>query len=172
MIDNKIGPADPGAIRRAFSHFPSGVAVLAAEVDGTKHALVASSFMVGVSLAPTLVAVAVQKSSGTWTPLKDAPWLGVSIFGRGQGDLTRKLAGRDRAARFEQVAIEAGDNGAIFVDDAALWLECSIHRAEDAGDHFMVLLEVSRLGVGATEPLVWHGSTFRELATAGSIDVS
>ena len=172
MTQSKVGPADAKAIRQAFSHFPSGVAVLAADTDGTKHAIVASSFMVGVSLEPTLVAVAVQKSSETWAPMKDTPWLGVSIFGRGQSDLTRKLAGKDRATRFEQVAIETRDNGAIFIEDAALWLECSIHRVEDAGDHWLVLLEVSQLGVGANEPLVWHGSTFRELAAAGSIDVS
>lgn len=166
-MPHKIQPADARSVRHAFSHFPSGVAVLAAESDGVKHAIVASSFMVGVSLEPTLVAVAVQRSSETWAFLKDAPWLGVSIIGRGQGELTRKLAGKDRAARFEQVAADTRANGAIFLDDAALWLECSIHRVDDAGDHWLAMLEVSQLGVGVDEPLVWHGSTFRELVAAG-----
>lgn len=155
---------DPMIVRQAFAQFPSGVAALAADIDGAKHALVASSFMVGVSLEPCLVAVAVQKTSETWDHIAKAGRLGVSIFGKGQGGLTRQLASKDRAARFEQVAIEVSDDGAIFIDGAALWLDCSISAVTEAGDHWMVLLEAHRLGAGENEPLVWHGSTFRELA--------
>ena len=39
---------DPQLLRQAFSHFPSGVAAFAAEVDGTLEGMVASSFSVGV----------------------------------------------------------------------------------------------------------------------------
>ena len=70
---------DPMLVRKAFAQFPSGVAVLAVDIDNEKHALVASSFMVGVSLEPCLVSVAVQKSSETWEVIKGARSLGVSI---------------------------------------------------------------------------------------------
>lgn len=163
---------DPRAVRDAFAQFPSGVAVLAADIDGEKHALVASSFMVGVSLEPCLVAVAVQKASVTWEQISKAGRLGVSIFGKGQGGLTRQLAHKDRAARFEQVAIEVSDGGAVFIDNAALWLDCSISAVSEAGDHWMVLLEAHRLGAGENEPLVWHGSTFRELASPPAVDAA
>lgn len=162
---------DPMLVRNTFAHFPSGVAVLAVDVNDEKHALVASSFMVGVSLEPCLVAVAVQKSSETWELIRKAGSLGVSIFGKGQGDLTRKLAGKNRAARFDEVAIEVDDDGAVFIEDAALWLECSVHEVSEAGDHWMALLQVNRLGVGENEPLIWHGAKFRELVNAQSIDV-
>ncbi|MFI1465478.1 flavin reductase family protein [Nocardia carnea] len=162
---------DPAVVRKTFAQFPSGVAVLAADIAGGKHALVASSFMVGVSLEPCLCAVAVQKSSETWGVIKEAGSLGVSILGKGQSDLTRKLASKDRASRFEQVAIEVGEAGAVFIEDAALWLECSIHEVTEAGDHWMVLLEVNKLGIGENEPLIWHGAKFRELVDARTIDV-
>ena len=157
--------SDPSAIREAFAQFPSGVAVIATHHEDERHAMVASSFMVGVSLHPCLVAVAVQKTSETWIRIKDADRVGVSIFGRGQGDLVRQLASKDRAGRFERVAIEVDPRGAVFLEEAALWLECTVHRASDAGDHWMILLEVQRLGVGENEPLVWHGTGFRELAS-------
>ena len=35
----------------------------------------------------------------------------------------------------------------------------------------MALLEVTKLGVGDNEPLIWHGAKFRELVDARSIDV-
>ncbi|MGY1814783.1 flavin reductase family protein [Blastococcus sp. SYSU D00820] len=164
--------ADAGLIRSTFAQFPSGVAVLAVERDGARHALVASSFMVGVSLQPCLVAVAVQRTSETWEHLAGSPALGVSIFGRGQGALTRKLASSDRAARFEQVAVEVDDSGAVYVEDAALWLQCSVHDVLDAGDHRMVLLRVDKAGVSGNEPLIWHGARFRELVADDSIDVA
>jgi flavin reductase (DIM6/NTAB) family NADH-FMN oxidoreductase RutF len=158
--------------RKAFSQFPSGVSVLATDRGGEKHAMVASSFMVGVSLDPCLVAVAVQKSSATWPQIRQAESIGVSIFAQGQGPLTRQLAGRDRAKRFDEVAIEINASGTVYIEDAALWLETTIHQEADAGDHWMVLLEVSRLGVNEnTEPLLWHGSRFREFATETSFDV-
>ena len=173
MTNPKVAPFadDPMLVRKAFAEFPSGVAVLAFEDEGAKHALVASSFMVGVSLEPTLVAVAVQKSSETWDKVKAAGTFGVSIFGKGQGDLTRKLAGKDRARRFEDVAIEVGDAGAVFIDDAALWLECSIYGVSEAGDHWMALLEVHKLGVSGNEPLIWHGARFRALVEDDTVDV-
>ena len=162
---------DTALVRSAFAQFPSGVSVLAVEVDGHKHALVASSFMVGVSLEPCLVAVAVQKTSETWPAFEGAPRIGVSIFGRGQGALTRQLAGKDRARRFDDVAVEVDGSGAVFVEHAALWLECSIYRISEAGDHWLALLEVHGLGVNDVEPLIWHGSKFRDLAADDTIDV-
>lgn len=163
---------DSMLVRQTFAQFPSGVAVLAIDKnDEEKHALVASSFMVGVSLDPCLVAVAVQKSSETWDEIKNAPAIGVSIFGKGQGDLTRKLASKDRASRFAEVAVEVGDKDAVFIEDAALWLETKVYDVQEAGDHWMALLEVTKMGVGDNEPLIWHGAKFRGLAEDDSIDV-
>ncbi|MFE4542306.1 flavin reductase family protein [Arthrobacter sp. NPDC056727] len=156
-------------VRQTFAQFPSGVSVLAVEKQGEKHALVASSFMVGVSLEPCLVAVAVQKSSETWDLMKDAASIGVSIFAKNQGWLTRKLASKDRASRFDGVSAEVGNNGAVFIDDAALWLETSVYDVSESGDHWMILLEVVKLGSGENDPLIWHGAKFRELAAMESI---
>lgn len=161
----EILDGDPLTVRKAFAQFPSGVAVLAAEIDEVKHALVASSFMVGVSLEPCLVAVAVQRTSSTWGTISAAPAIGVSVFGAGQGELTRKLAGKDRSARFTDVAVETSPDGAVFVQNSALWFDARVHSVSDAGDHWMVLLEVVQLGVGTTDPLVWHDARFRELVT-------
>ncbi|MEE9095830.1 flavin reductase family protein [Pseudarthrobacter phenanthrenivorans] len=160
---------DPMFVRKTFAQFPSGVVVLATEQEGQKHALVASSFMVGVSLEPCLVAVAVQKSSETWAWIKNCQSVGASVFSQGQGNLTRQLASKDRAARFEEVAVEVDDSGAVFVEDASLWFECVLYNELDAGDHWIALLEVKQMGVSDNEPLIWHGAGFRGLAKPGSI---
>lgn len=174
MSSTKVSPFrdDPMLVRKTFAQFPSGVSVLSIDRDGEKHAMVASSFMVGVSLEPCLVAVAIQKNSETWPQLRDAETIGVSIFGEGQGPLTRQLAGKDRAKRFEDVAIEVNDSGAVYIEDAAMWLETKVYSETEAGDHWMVLLEVDRLGVNEErDPLLWHGSRFREFRDETTIDV-
>lgn len=159
-------------VRQTFAQFPSGVSVLAIEKAGEKHALVASSFMVGVSLDPCLVAVAIQKSSETWDLMKDAASIGVSIFAKDQGWLTRKLASKDRASRFAGVSTETGNDGAVFIDDAAMWLETSVYDLSESGDHWMVLLEVKKLGTGDNDPLIWHRAQFRELAAPEPVAAS
>ncbi len=172
MAHRLRGLEDPALARRIFAQFPSGVAVLAVERAEEKHAFVASSFMVGVSLEPCLVAVAVQNSSATWEQMRDASAIGVSILGTGQAELARRLASRDRATRFEQVAVEVDHSGAVFIEDAAVWLRCSVYEVTDAGDHQLALLQVERAGVSGQEPLIWHGSRFRELVADGSLDIT
>lgn len=156
---------DSEVLRETFAHFPSGVAAMTAEVDGVRHALVASSFTVGVSLEPALVMFAVQKSSGTWPILKHAPRVGVSILGKDQGGLCRQLANRDKDARFANIDVHRLESGALLLPNASLWFECSIYEEHPAGDHDVVLLEIHSLHVDKdTSPLIFHGSTFRQLA--------
>ena len=62
---------NPSTLREAFGHFPSGVIAIAAEVDGTRVGLAASTF-VPVSLDPPLVSFCVQNTSTTW-PQAEGP---------------------------------------------------------------------------------------------------
>ncbi len=158
-------PADPAAIRSAFSRFPSGVAALCATVDGKAVALVASSFQVGVSLEPPLVLFSVQNSSTTWPTLKQAPRIGVSILGRDHDLVCRQLASKDKTVRFEGIRTHRLEDDEIYLDDAAVWMECAVWSEMPAGDHHIVVLEVLSLrSHDEVEPLVFHGSTFRGLA--------
>ena len=60
----------PTSLREAFGHFPSGVIAIAAEVDGIRVGLAASTF-VPVSLDPPLVSFCVQNTSETWPKLQE-----------------------------------------------------------------------------------------------------
>ena len=64
--------------------------------------------------------------------------------------------------------MRASDRGALFLNDAALWLETSVYAELPAGDHHMVLLEVHGVHDHSSEhePLVFHRSAFRNLRTA------
>lgn len=157
-------PLNQAELRRAFAEYPSGVVVLAAERAGRIRSIVASTFTVGVSLEPPLVSLAVMKSSESWPELRKAERLGASILSRDQGDLCRQLSSKDRASRFRGVEVHT-ENGCIYLNDATAWLECGLYGEYEAGDHILSLLEVRAAHVNEVEPLVWHASGFRSLAS-------
>lgn len=151
------------AIKSAFGAFPSGVAALAAEIDGVKVGMVSSSFSVGVSFDPTMVMFSVQNSSTTWPVLKQAERIGISILASAHDEACYQLSSRTRD-RFAGLDLHQPESGAIFVHDAAVWLECMIRSEVPAGDHHVVLLEVTAVRVGeGQDPLIYHGTRFRQL---------
>lgn len=155
---------DSQLLRTTFSYFPSGVVALAAEVDGVSEGLVASSFTVGVSMEPPLVLFSVQNTSTTWPTLKKAERIGISVLGETHGQTARQIAAKDKTTRFENLQLERSEQGALFVHGSPVWLETKSYAEYPAGDHTLILLEVTGLYTDeAIEPLVFHGSAFKQL---------
>mgnify|MGYP003349484117 CR=1 FL=1 len=154
---------DPVRLREAFGAFPSGVVAVAAEVDGSAVGLAASSFT-SVSLDPPLVSFSVANTSKTWPDLRRARHLGLSVLADHHGEVCRQLAG-PVDDRFTGLSTTRTDEGAITLDDAIAWFDCTIHREVEAGDHTIVLLRLhAARHAGATNPLVFHRSSFGRLA--------
>lgn len=159
-----IEPVTAGdQLRRAFGCFPSGVTAVCAEVDRVPVGLAASSFT-SVSVDPPLASVCMQHTSTTWPTLRTRPRLGLSVLAEGQDAACARLAGKtgDRFAGTDWTVI---DDGAVFIDGATLWLDCTVHAELPSGDHDIVLLDVHRVRADPDNPpLVFHGSRFRRLA--------
>ena len=153
---------DPPALREAFGHFPTGVIAIAAEIDGVRVGLAASTF-VPVSLDPPLVSFCVQNTSTTWPKLATAPYLGISVLGESHDAAARTLAAKT-GDRFAGLETASTDRGAVFVHGTSVWLESSIEQLVPAGDHTIVVLRVTDLRVNPeVAPIVFHRSTFRRL---------
>jgi len=159
-----VSDPDSTQLRHAFAKVPSGVAALAALVDGAPQGLVVSTFTVGVSLDPPLVMFAVQNSSRTWPVLRGSARLGVSVLSAHQEHAARQIASKD-GDRFAGLPVSVSSEGALLLPGAALWLDCSVEQEVPAGDHAVVLLRVHGHEVreGHVDPLVFHSSTFTGL---------
>ncbi|XBH21021.1 flavin reductase family protein [Jonesiaceae bacterium BS-20] len=149
-------------LRRALSMFPTGVVALCAQVDGEPVGMAANSFT-SVSLDPPLVAVCVDKGSRTWPRLAQSERVGISVLGTQHKAECRQLAQR-QGDRFAGIDWSVTPQQAVFIDDAALWLECTVRAVFEGGDHEVVLFEVhDAQAFPEVKPLVFHQSQFREL---------
>jgi flavin reductase (DIM6/NTAB) family NADH-FMN oxidoreductase RutF len=152
----------PSSLREAFGHFPSGVIAIAAEVDGVRVGLAASTF-VPVSLDPPLVSFCVQNTSTTWPKLKDLPFLGISLLGESHDAAVKTLAAKT-GDRFAGLETKSTERGALFIHGTSVWLESAIEQLVPAGDHIIVVLRVHEITVhDDVAPIVFHRSTFRRL---------
>jgi flavin reductase (DIM6/NTAB) family NADH-FMN oxidoreductase RutF len=152
----------PAAMRTVLGGFPTGVTALAAMHRSKPIGLAASSFT-SVSLDPPLVSVCIGRSSTTWPLLSSCPRIGVSVLGADHGPACRQLSARG-IDRFSGLDWRASDGGAVFLADVSAWLECSVDRQIDVGDHDIVVLRVHDLALLAhVAPLVFHGSRFTRL---------
>lgn len=159
---NSTNKLTPSTLREAFGHFPSGVVAIAAEVEGVRQGLAASTF-VPVSLDPPLVSFCVQNTSTTWPKLKRVPRLGISVLGEAHDEAARALAAKT-GDRFAGLQTVSRTSGAVFIEGTGLWLESAIEQLIPAGDHTIVVLRVSEVTVDAeVAPIVFHRSTFRSL---------
>ncbi len=153
---------DSASLRVAFGAFPSGVTALCALVDGAPVGMTVSSFT-SVSLRPALVSVCMAMTSTTWSVLRQAPHLGLSVLGSDHGPLCRQMSGS--GDRFDGVTWDRGPGGAVFLPGSPLYLDTTLEGEVEAGDHWIVLLEVRGIEFDPdAAPLVFHRSRFCGLA--------
>jgi flavin reductase (DIM6/NTAB) family NADH-FMN oxidoreductase RutF len=153
----------PTALRDVFSAVPTGVAFVAAVVDGKPEGVLVGSFA-SVSLDPPLASFCVATTSRTWPLLRTTTDVGISILASGHGEIGRQLGSRD-GDRFAHLRWDRVGSHGVRLDDSAAWLVCTNEREIDAGDHHIVLLRVRDHGTAPhVDPLIFHRRRFRGLA--------
>lgn len=158
--------SEEGGLRRLFGRFPTGVTALCALHQGQPLGMTASAF-VAVSLRPPLVSVCIKHGSWTWGRLRTQESIGISFLGASQAVAARQLAQRGEN-RFSGLDYEAAPSGALFLANATAWLECSVEREIEAGDHDIILFRLNQAAVAARiMPLVFHSSDFHTIAPVG-----
>ena len=153
----------PKELRRVYGAFPSGVTAVAALVDGAPAGLAASSFT-SVSLEPALVSVCADVRSATWPLLRTLPRLGISVLGAHQEKACLQLSSKS-GERFADLDYRTSADGAVFVEGAGAWLDCSVDSILPAGDHDIIVFRVHDLDADPrVPPLVFHAGKFQRLA--------
>lgn len=153
----------PESMRHALAAFPTGVALVAAQVQGRTVGMLANSFG-SVSLDPPLVSIAFARTSSTRPVLRRAERWGISVLGADDAQNVAALS-RPALTRFDDIPTEIAIDGSVLLAGAAATFTVQRHAEVDAGDHVLTLLRVLDLHRDDTSlPLVFHGSALRRLA--------
>lgn len=152
----------PDAFRSALRRFASGVTIVTVAAGDELHGMTASSFA-SVSLVPPLVLVCLDKASRTLTLVSETRSFAVNVLGAGQQEVSRAFA-EPGLKPFKSVSHRFGDNGAPILDDAIAVLECATYRVFEAGDHEVVLGEVTAASAPGGDPLVYYDGAYRSLS--------
>jgi 3-hydroxy-9,10-secoandrosta-1,3,5(10)-triene-9,17-dione monooxygenase reductase component len=146
---------DSGRFRHVLGHFPTGVTVVTATLDGSPQGLTIGSFT-SVSLEPPLVLFCAAKSSSTWEKMQPLESFAANILGEDDEELCRLFATKG-ADRFRHLAWSEYRTGSPVIHGALAFVDCRTEATYDAGDHVIIVGRVMELGY-ATEgkPLLFY----------------
>ncbi len=151
----------PKQFREVMGHFATGVAVVTGSTrDGDAFGFTANA-VASVSLDPLLVLVSVSRNSASLPLLLEAGHFALSFLGAEDEALARRFARDSRRTRFTGLDLAEGTTGAPVIRGAIAWVDCSVWKTVESGDHVVVFGEVEGCGVGSGgDPLIFHRGRF------------
>ncbi|MER3479007.1 MAG: MFS transporter [Meiothermus sp.] len=159
MSQSARGIAQPTlseAFKAALARWPSGVTVVAAEWDGKRRGMTASSFT-SVSLEPPLILVCVDEDAHLLPVLERSGRFAVNILAQGQEPISAHFAGKP-APGLEPLGPDLAIEGALAT------LYCSVWELYPGGDHRIVVGRVEEVRLGrAGKPIVYWNRGYRSL---------
>lgn len=151
---------DPLTYRKSLGNYPTGVSVVTANCAGDLSGMVVGTFT-SISLDPPIVGFFPKRDSSTLTDIIRAGHFCVNVLGAEHQDLSRKFCG-PREERFQGVATHPAVSGAPQLDEALLWIDCTLERVVPVGDHVLVTGRVHDLNenIQQMDPLVFHRGSY------------
>lgn len=149
--------------RDAMGGFATGVCVVgAARADGAAIGMTVNSFS-SVSLEPPLVLVCLGTESQRSQEIIAAKRFSISILSAHQRGISNHFAKPGEGLAPES-GWRAGTNGAPLIEGACALVECDLHAQHMAGDHVVVIGQVTALEADpGREPLLYFRGGYRSL---------
>jgi flavin reductase (DIM6/NTAB) family NADH-FMN oxidoreductase RutF len=146
-----------GAIATALGRIPSGLFIVSWR-DGDSDRTMLASWVMQAGFAPPAVTLAVAVSRDLLAAIAAGTPFVVNILGESQRPLLARFGrpatpGEDPFAGLD---IVRSPGGAAALVAAAAWLECRGTAQAAAGDHVIVVAEVTAAGGGSGEPALVH----------------
>lgn len=154
--------------RNAIGLFPTGVAVIVAQVANEVLAMTVNS-IASLSLAPTLIMFAPGKHTRFAQHLSELGSFSINILRREQQALSTYFAGGWKGATPPPFRFVPAGN-ARRLEGALVSLECHNPKLTEVGDHWMVIGEVVDLhrGIEPHAPLVFYKGRYSDIDSSQS----
>jgi 3-hydroxy-9,10-secoandrosta-1,3,5(10)-triene-9,17-dione monooxygenase reductase component len=159
---------DPATMRDVLGHFASGVVVVTAAGRTGPLGFTCQSFA-SLSLDPALVSFSPARTSSTWPRIREVGAFCVNVLAADQQHLSAAFA-RSGTDKFAGVGWRPRPGGSPVLHGACAWIECTLWREYDGGDHTIVVGRVRDLAADPSRvPLLFHRGRYG-LATGSEED--
>jgi flavin reductase (DIM6/NTAB) family NADH-FMN oxidoreductase RutF len=151
------------SFRNALARFASGVTVVTGVSPTNGLVGVTATAFSSVSLDPPLVSVCLGKETACLGAFTEGAHFTVNILSSGQKSLSETFARRSKD-KFAGVDYQLGENGCPRFSGCLAVLECSREGIYEAGDHWVFLGRVDKVGaVNSGEPLIYFCGAYRDI---------
>jgi flavin reductase (DIM6/NTAB) family NADH-FMN oxidoreductase RutF len=153
-------------LKAAMRRFPQGVTVVTTRSGNGPLGITVTSFT-SISLTPPIVLVSIAKGTHYHEMFVNSKTFAVNILASDQGDVSERFAGKvpQGEDRFRGVKYHDGNSGSPLIDNALSWIECRQWKTMDAGDHTIILGEVTFcLTEREAHPLLYFNRQYATIA--------
>lgn len=147
---------DAERFRDVMGHFATGVTVVTSLTSEGRPCGLTANAVTSVSLDPLLLLVCLESRSFTHDAVIESGNFAVNILDRAGRALAERFSRGARERRFEGLVHRPEATGAPVLSDSLAWLDCTVQRVYDAGDHSVVLGHVVACSARAGEPLIFY----------------
>lgn len=153
---------EPRELRDAFGRFMTGVTVVTClDETGRPVGFTANSFS-SVSLSPPLLLVCPGKFLSSFNAFSACKSFAVSVLSEGQEDIANIFAGY-KGDRFARVDHAISTSGVPVIEGAVASFSCRTHQVMPAGDHVILIGEVTAFSQSEGRGLGYAGGRFFSL---------
>jgi flavin reductase (DIM6/NTAB) family NADH-FMN oxidoreductase RutF len=150
---------DKRALRTAFGAFATGVTVVTAIKPTGEAAGVTANSFTSVSLDPPLVLWCLQNSSTSLAAFTKGRRFSVNMLAAHQGRTAMQFSGK-APAKFPNMPLLDPDGPPPRLVGCLCRLDCIAIEVYPAGDHRIIIGEVTGIEQGSGEPLCFHAGRF------------
>ncbi|MEU9485640.1 flavin reductase family protein [Streptomyces decoyicus] len=161
-LNSSTVSVDESKLRSVCGLFCSGVTIVTTRHRGRPVGLTCQSFS-SLSLDPPYIALCIGRHSQTWPLIRQESRFCVNILADHQKSICQQFA-RSGGDKFTGVNWTETPNGSPLLDGVLGWIDCSLVREFDGGDHVIAIGQVTNLDQAeADSPLLYYRSSFQHL---------
>jgi 3-hydroxy-9,10-secoandrosta-1,3,5(10)-triene-9,17-dione monooxygenase reductase component len=165
-VDDPAAAEGARRFRDVLGMFATGVTVVTSMSGNEPVGMTCQSFS-SVSLDPPLVMFCPARTSRAWPLMREAGFFCVNFLSADQQHISTGMASTG-AEKFHGVGWKPASTGAPLIDGVLGYVDCTIDRVHEAGDHYIVVGRVEQLDIGdgteqalaAESPLLFHRGAY------------
>jgi flavin reductase (DIM6/NTAB) family NADH-FMN oxidoreductase RutF len=155
---------DPMDYRRTLGSYPTGVVIITGDGAEGPVGLAIGSFT-SVSLDPPLVGFLPDKGSSSWPKIEATGAFCVNVLAADQMTVCRAFASKG-GDKYGSLTWRTEATGSPVLEGVVAWLDCSLERVDEAGDHWFVLGRIQAMNVERDDvgPLLFFRGTYGDFS--------